>query len=251
MKKNHPWILMAVATALFALNTPLHAAEIDDRIESSFKESYVAKTYLKNDAVKAESSEGVVTLSGTVDQQTHKALAQETAQNLPGVTRVDNRLELKGEQPAESSNEWIAMKVNTMLLFNRNVRSSDTDVYVEEGIVTLRGEAESATQKDLITEYVKNVKGIESVRNEMTIAATPKEPRQATQEKIDDASITAQVKTALLTHRSTSDLDPKVKTKDGVVTLGGKASDSTEKDLVTNLVRDIRGVSNVINNMVV
>ena len=68
-------------------------------------------------------------------------------------------------------------------------------------------------------------------------------------EKIDDASITAQVKMTLLSHRSTSVLSTKVKTKDGVVILGGKAKNAAEKDLVTKLVNDINGVKSVVNNM--
>ncbi len=251
MKTNYQRILMVTAIAFLVASTPLRASETDERIESSFKESYVFKTYLKNDAVKAESKEGAVTLSGTVNHDSHKKLAEETVANLPSVKSVDNRLELKGEHPAESSNEWIAMKVNTMLLFNRNVSPSNTNVYVEEGVVTLRGEATSEAQRDLITEYVRDINGIEGVRNEMTVAQPPKEPKQTLQEKIDDASITAQVKMALLFHRSTSVLKTKVETKDGVVTLSGKAANAAEKDLVTKLVSNIHGVNNIVNNMTV
>ena len=251
MKTNYMHAFNAVAIGLLIISAPLCASETDGRIESSARESYVFKTYLKNDAIKVQSKDGIVTLSGTVEQDSHKGLAQETAANLPGVKSVDNRIELKGEHPAESSNEWIAMKVNTMLLFHRNVRSLNTKVYVEQGIVTLRGEANSAAQKDLIPEYVKDINGIEGVRNEMTVAPPAKEPQQTVREKIDDASITAQVKMALLTHRSTSVLKTKVETKDGVVTLGGKAANAAEKELVTKLVSDISGVDSVINNMAV
>lgn len=251
MKVNYQRIFMVTAIALLAANTPLRASETDDRIESAFRESYVFKTYLKDDAVKAASKDGIVTLSGTVEQDSHKGLAEETVANLPGVKSVDNRVELKGEHPAESSNEWIAMQVKTMLAFNRNVSALATNVYVEQGIVTLRGEATSEAQKELITEYVKDINGIEGVRNEMIVVPPAKEAPQTLQEKIDDASITAQVKMALLSHRSTSVLKTKIATKDGVVTLGGKAANVAERDLVTKLVTDIQGVNSVINNMAV
>lgn len=170
MKTNYPRMLVAAAAVLLTFSAPLQASETDKRIESSAQDSYVFKTHLKGDDVKVSSKEGVVTLSGTINQESHKGLAQEMVANLPGVQSVDNRLELRGDHPAESSNEWIAMKVNSMLLFNRNVSPSNTKVYVEEGIVTLRGEAESAAQKDLVTEYVKDIGGIEGVKNEMTVA---------------------------------------------------------------------------------
>jgi osmotically-inducible protein OsmY len=69
------------------------------------------------------------------------------------------------------------------------------------------------------------------------------------QEKIDDASITAQVKMALLFNRATSALKTSASTKDGIVTLSGKAANGAEKDLATKLVNDIHGVNSVVNDM--
>ncbi len=248
MKTNYQRILMMAALALLAASTPLQASETDERIESAAKDSYVFKTYLKDDSVKAESKEGVVTLSGTVNQDSHKKWAEETAKNLPGVKSVDNRLELKAENPPEKSNEWLAMDIKTALLFHRNVSAANTQVYVEEGIVTLRGEAASEAQKELTAEYA-DIQGVREVKNELTVSKNPKNADRTIQEKIDDASITAQVEMALLTHRSTSALKTSVATKDGIVTLSGNAKNSAEKDLVTKLVSDIFGVKNTINNM--
>ena len=243
-------MFMAAAIALLASSTPLFASEMDASIVSSFNASYVAKTYLKADAVKAESMDGIVTLSGTVNDASHKGLAEETAANLPGVKKVDNRLELKAEYPAEQTNEWLAMKIKAALLFHRSVSLENTQVYVEEGIVTLRGEASNEAQKELTTEYA-DVVGVKSIRNEMTVAKTPTIAEQTIQEKIDDASITAQVRMALLTHRSTSVLKTSVATKNGIVLVAGKAKNIAEKDLVTKLVSDIYGVNTVVNDMTV
>lgn len=248
MKLNYRRILVISAVAFLAASTPLRASETDDRIESAAKESYVFKTYLNSDTVKATAKDGIVTLSGTVNQQSHKALAQETVASLPGVTKVDNRLELKADYPADKSNERIAMDVKAALLFHRNVSATETQVYVEEGIVTLRGEASTQAEKELTTAYA-DVDGVREVKNEMTIAKNPKPEGQSMQEKIDDASITAQVKMALLTHRSTSALKTSVATKEGIVTLSGEAANGAEKDLVTKLVSDIHGVNSIVNNM--
>ena len=70
-------------------------------------------------------------------------------------------------------------------------------------------------------------------------------------EKIDDASITALVKTTLLYHRSTSALNTKVKTKHGVVTLTGKAKKPSAKELATKFVSDVYGVKSVKNQMTI
>lgn len=251
MKRKALYVLASVAAvaALFVSGAPLRASETDERIESSFKNSYVSKVYLKDDAVKAESKNGVVTLTGTVADDSHRVLAEETAAGLPGVTQVDNKLATKAEAAAKNSDAWIGGKVKLALLFHRNVNARKTDVDVKVGVVTLKGEASSLAQKELTTEYAKDVDGVKEVRNEMTVAGTPQKAERDASEKIDDASITAQVKVALFTHRSTSSVKTKVVTRDGVVTLSGVAKNAAEKSLVTKLVEDVHGVTGVKNEM--
>jgi osmotically-inducible protein OsmY len=243
--------LVAVVAALVGSSTPVRASETDDRIESSFKKSYVYKTYLKDEHIKISSKDGAVTLSGDVYNETHKPMAQDTAEALPGVTSVDNRIEIKGDQPAESSDTWISMKVKAALLYRRNVSGTKTEVYVKDGVVTLKGVAANQAQKDLTTEYAKDIDGVKSVENEIVVSASLETPGETMGEKIDDASITAQVKGSLLTHHSTSVLSTKVTTNDGVVTVSGNARNDAEKALVTKLVGDINGVKSVVNNMTV
>ena len=190
-------------------------------------------------------------MSGSVADETRKPMAQDIAEALPGVKSVDNHIELKGDQATANSDMWISMKVKGALLYHRNVNASGTEVYLKDGNVTLKGEAANQTQKDLTTEYAKDIEGVKSVQNEMTVAVNPAQPSQTMGEKIDDASITAQVKGSLLAHRSTSVLNTKVTTLDGVVTLGGNAKNAAEKDLVTKLVADIDGVKSVVNNMII
>ena len=251
MKSTCTLALLAATSALLLTSPSLRASDTDSRIESSAAKSYVFKTYLKNDSIKTESKDGVVTLTGTVAEASHKSLAQDTVESLPGVKSVDNRLKVKGESPAEHSDTWIGMKVKTALLFHRNVSASGTDVYVKDGVVTLQGEASSLAQKELTTEYAKDIDNVKEVKNEMTIAKTPAIPSETIGDKIDDASITAQVKSSLLTHHSTSALKTSVSTTDGVVTLSGIAKNDAEKSLVTKLVTDIKGVNSVINNMTI
>jgi osmotically-inducible protein OsmY len=106
-------------------------------------------------------------------------------------------------------------------------------------------------QKELTTEYAKDVDNVKEVKNNMTIAKTPATPDATLGDKIDDASITAQVKSSLLSHHSTSALHTTVSTTDGVVTLSGIAKNDAEKSLVTKLVNDINGVNSVVNNMTI
>jgi osmotically-inducible protein OsmY len=263
----------------------------DAGIEKEAKGSYVFRTYLKDgDKINVQSKDGAVTLSGTVSEEGHKALAEETVRNIDGVKSVDNKLEYKGESSVEMSDTWLTTKVKTALLFRTSVSGFKTEVNTVNGIVTLTGEATSQAQKDLTGEYAKDIEGVKSVKNEMTVTKDEKSAQMATGnsdviavsnvsgqpqqrtvkqetmpvstgdkgrsdaartagEKIDDASITAMVKTSLLYHRSTGGLKTSVTTRDGVVTLEGEAKNSAEKELATRYTKDVHGVVSVNNNM--
>jgi hyperosmotically inducible protein len=250
MKVIYSISIMLAAVALLAFSVPVHASEMDSRIESSARHSYVFQTYLQGDDIKIQSRDGAVTLTGTVAEESHKSLARETVADLPGVKSVDSWLEVKGESPAKNSDAWLTTKVKTTLLFHRSVSAGTTEVYVKDGIVTLRGDASSQAQKELTTEYAKDVEGVKDVNNEMSVSKSSEKTRTIG-EKIDDASITAQVKMTLLYHRSTSALHTKVETKNGVVTLSGKASNAAALDLASKLAGDVNGVIDVRNQMAI
>ena len=252
MKRRNPVTMIIAAFAILVAGQALLATQTSDRIESSAIKSYVFMTYLKGDDIKIQATnDGVVTLTGTVSEWSHRTLAEETVAGLPGVTRVDNKLEVTGGKPDENSDAWIAMKVKTMLMFHRKMNSLKTDVEVKDGIVTLHGEASSEAQKELTTEYVKDVEGVKSVKNDMTVEKTGKTTVEKVREYIDDASITAQVKLALLFHRGTSVINTKVETKNGIVTVSGVAKNSAERDLVGKLVNNIKGVKGLKNKITV
>ncbi|MGZ5567963.1 MAG: BON domain-containing protein [Limisphaerales bacterium] len=250
IKSSIPLALIAATSSFLLANVSVRATETDDRIVSSAKSSYVFKTYLKDDSIKTKSKDGVVTLSGKVADASHKTLAENTVESLPGVISVNNRIKVKGENQPEHSDSWITTKVKSALLFHRNVSSSGTSISTKDGVVTLKGEASSMAQKELTTEYAKDIDNVKEVDNQMTVASTAPQA-ETVGEKIDDASITAEVKSTLMSHRATSAIKTKVSTTDGAVTLSGVAKNDAEKALVTKLVTDLDGVTSVINNMTV
>ena len=207
IKKKYPLLLvmaagiLAFVAVLVFTGGAVRASERDDRIESSFKKSYMYNTYLKAEDIQITCKDGAVTLSGAVADETHKPMAQGVAGALPGVTSVDNRITIKGEQPAKSSDMWISVKVKAALLYHRNVSATNTEVYVKDGIVTLKGMAANQTQKDLTTEYAKNIAGVKGVRNEIVASKGLGTAGETQSVKIDNAPITAPVKGSLLAHR--------------------------------------------------
>jgi len=131
-----------------------------------------------------------------------------------------------------------------------NVSAADTKVAVENGNVTLTGTADNIAQKDLTALYAKEIDNVKSVKNDIVVKAVPPSG-ETIGEKIDDASITSQLKYSLLSHKATSAIKTKVTTTDGVVVITGEAASEAEKSLVTKLAEDVRGVKSVSNNMTV
>src|SRR5277367_1873866 len=89
--------------ALFA------STSTDGKIEDAAKASYNYRTVLDGQ-VSVKSNDGVVTLTGTVQDKDDRALAEDTVNNLPGVVSVDNQIVVRSDIP-EHSDAWIALKV--------------------------------------------------------------------------------------------------------------------------------------------
>ena len=287
MKAIHSAVLMAAAFALLTISVPVHGSNTDDGIESSARKTYVFKTYLKDDDIKIQSKDGAVTLTGTVAEEPNIMLAQVTVEGLPGVKSVDNQLKLKDEPGTGSPDALISARVKLVLLSHRNLNAGKTDVQVKDGIVTLSGEAENQAQIDLTTEYIRDVEGVKDVKNDMTVSEVEKtmgekagdvgkkigDTASSVSKKIgdtagnvgnkigntagdvgewiDDTSITALVKATLLYHSSTSGINTKVETTEGVVKLSGSAKNASEKELATKYVEDLYGVKSVNNQMTI
>ena len=230
--------LIASPLALFA------SSAIDNKIEDAAKASYNYRTVLEGH-VQVKASDGVVTLTGTVQDKGDKDLAADTVGNLPGVVSVNNQIKVEPAFP-EKSDAWMAFKIRSRLLVKGNVSATNTKVEVKDGNVLLTGTADNIAQKELTTAYAKDIDGVKSVKNAIVVT-----DKTTLAEKIDDASITSQVKYALLTHKSTSALKTKVVTSDGVVLVTGEAASDAEKALVTKLAKDVRGVNSVSNYMTV
>lgn len=242
--------LLALAVLTLSPALLLASTDSDRLIDDAANGSYNYRAVLDNH-VKAHSRDGVVTLTGDVQDHDQKKLAEDTVSNLPGVVSVINEITVNSE-PKEHSDAWIALKIRTLLLVRANVSATATTVNVTNGDVLLTGSVDNAAQKDLTEAYAKDVDGVRSVRNDLVIKDRAPDSTDATVgEAVDDASITTQVKYALVSHRSTSAIKTKVTTKDGVVMISGDADSDAEKDLVSKLANSVRGVKSVENDMTV
>ena len=248
ISRQNPFINVAVFSAflLVAGASPAMASDSDHRIEAAARNSYNFKVFLKDDGIKVTCVKGMVVLSGSATGEMHRSLAEATVAGLPGVHGVDNRILLIGEQPATASDADA---------FHKNVSANATEVHTSAGVVTLTGVAGSAAERDLAGEYAKDVDGVMDVHNNIAVAVPPARTHPTVGERvgetIDDSSITAQIKTTLLFHKSVRALATKVITKEGNVSLHGEAKTLAEKEQVTRLAEDIKGVRHVSNHMTI
>ena len=245
MNTKNLFLLLSLAASPIAL---LASSADDRKIESAAKASYNDRTVLE-DHVKVKVNDGVVTLTGTVQDNDERSLAEDTVSNLPGVRQVKNEIKTYSTY-SEHSDRWMAFKIRSRLLVKANVSIATTKVAVEDGIVTLTGTTDNIAQKELTEVYAKEIDGVKAVKNDLIVKSDPS-MKETARDEIDDASITTQVKYALLSHSATSAVKTKVVTTDGKIVVTGEAASDAEKSLVTKLAQDVRGVRSVTNDMTV
>ena len=120
-------------------------------------------------------------------------------------------------------------QIGTAILLNRHLNPFEISVDVEGDTAILTGTVDEAIDKELAGRVAMNAKGIARVDNRIAIDAnTPGRPRVDGQrdlgEVLEDASITASVKSRLLWNELTDGLDIEVDTVDHRVTLTGDAT---------------------------
>jgi osmotically-inducible protein OsmY len=134
-------------------------------------------------------SDGVVTLSGQVDAADDKAEAVRIARETEGVTRVDDRLRVKGEpgvQPGETPaaglekvrtldqagrDSWITTKVQAKFFMDSQIKGHQIDVDTRKGVVTLKGVVSSEAAKKEAARIASETDGVSRVLNELKVAA--------------------------------------------------------------------------------
>lgn len=126
---------------------------------------------------------------------------------------------------------------------------------MQNGKATLTGTVEEDAKKKLAKEIALGVNGVHEVDNQIVVQADyiPPKPTSARAygEVIDDASITAAVKSILLWSTCTNGLTMHVDTQLGMVMLLGTTDSAAAKDLAGHLAMNTRGVVSVDNQLVV
>lgn len=155
---------------------------------------------------------------------------------------------------------WLDGRIETAFTLNQHLNPFSIDTDVEGGVVTLDGTVESDIDRDLAAEIALNVDGVKDVDNrlktggESTVTAMTSSAKRAAgnfMDKVDDATVTATVKTRLLANDNTKGLSIAVDTRDNVVTLSGAVASDEERELAAALANNVSDVETVNNRLIV
>ena len=158
-------------------------------------------------------------------------MVQEPAPSITLGTQVDDAVITSG--------------VKSALLADDLVKSFDLQVETRKGTVQLSGFVDSQAQIDQALAITRSVAGVTEIENGVTLKGTP----STVGTKIDDASVTGRVKTALLADPDIKSFDISVVTFKGEVQLTGFVNSQAQIDLASQLASAAEGATSVKNEL--
>jgi osmotically-inducible protein OsmY len=218
---------------------------------------------------------GVVTLEGEVEETADKTEAVRIARETEGVTRVEDRLRVRGEAERDTADTaagierpdvWLTAKVQSKYFLDDEVKGLEIDVDTSEGVVTLSGTVRSEAERRQAVALARNTEGVREVVDKLqltpgepddtTAAGKPSETEQRRMNPVDDLSrpdewITMKIQSKYFLDTDVKGRNINVDTATGVVTLKGTVMSEAEKSHAESIAKDTEGVSRVVNQLTV
>ena len=179
--------------------------------------------------------DGIVTLTGTVDNYAKKLEAENAAKKVAGVKAVVEKIEIDYNH-AVRTDEDIAADAVDALKWNVAVPEDKLKIIVSHGWVYLQGVVDWNYQKHSAKIAVENIPGVKGVVNSLQI-------KSADYDKIEKRAIESAI------HRNSSlfDKDIEVEVSGNVVTLTGSVTAHFQKEEAERIAWNSPGVWTVNN----
>lgn len=179
-----------VATVLIVNTVPLLAAEvpkenstkskstIGEKIDDTVITTQVKMALMKDSSTATfgtdvTTTNGIVVLKGTVQNNAEKDITTKVAASVQGVKSVKNEMKITKDQTSTVSEKIddsaITTKVKIALNSHDSTEALKTSVTTNDLVVTVSGKAKNKAEKELVTKIVKDVDGVKSVVNIMTV----------------------------------------------------------------------------------
>jgi osmotically-inducible protein OsmY len=196
----------------------------DQQIANAVDHTFLTDAALHNKQIDITvNDQGIVTLTGGVDNLMLKERAAKLAETIRGVRGVVNTVTLK--TPSRSDDQ-IRKDVESALLYDAATDSYKLNADVKGGVVTLSGTVPSYREKQLAVYVTKGVKGVKAVNESITLDSKSNRP---------DAEIAAEVKRAIAIDVWLHPNFITTAVKDGVVTLSGTVGNPAQHDRAMSL----------------
>ena len=159
----------------------------DGWITAKIQSKYFLDEDVKGREIDVSTSNGVVTLRGTVDNdmQHHEAVA--IARNTDGVNDVQDYVQVRpaesampmtaagtSMQPVTMPDAWITTKVQSKYFIDPAVKSLAVNVDTNDGVVTLTGEVATPNDRKAAEDVARQTRGVKRVLNNIKVAAPGK-----------------------------------------------------------------------------
>jgi osmotically-inducible protein OsmY len=160
----------SIALAVGLITPALKAAPpalSDQAISDAIEEELLSAQAVPMTRLDIKTENGVVTLTGTVDNVLAKTRAARVASTVKGARAVVNRIEVQPDEPR--SDQEIRTDVALALAADPAADAYELTAEVEDGVVTLSGTVESWQEEQLAIMAAKGVAGVRAVKSNIDI----------------------------------------------------------------------------------
>jgi hyperosmotically inducible periplasmic protein len=236
-------ILMGVPYVAMAAPHATTGAQDDSSVASTVM-SKLDKKQFKNVKVNVDSN-GIATLTGTVDLYEYKMDADRRVHKVKGVKAVRNEIEVAG--PAVSDQE-LQQKLGEKLAYDRvgygNLFNAIT-LGVHDGVVTLGGHARTDVDKDSAMALVATYPGVKEVENEIEV-----DPVSIMDDQTRMAVARAVYGAPTLNRYAIDPAKPiRISVQNGHVELAGVVDSQADKEMAYIRANQVSGVFSVKNDL--
>lgn len=132
---------------------------------------------VNGNATEVSAEDEVVTLKGIAASEAAKDLTTEYAEDVAGVKKVHNKMTIAEAKDGESrtilgaiDDASISAQIKGSLLTHGSTSALHTGIKTHEGAVTVSGIASNDAEKNLVTKLIRDINGVVSVTNNMSIS---------------------------------------------------------------------------------
>ena len=193
---------------------------------------------INSDNITVKVSQGVVTLAGHVGSYAEKIDAEKAALRVSGVKALAVEMDVKFGGDSTRKDVEIAQTAKNVLDWTTYLPTDAVKVTVENGWVTLSGKVEWEYQRQSAVSAVRYLYGVKGVSDDIVIKPN-----------ISATVVKADIEAALKRRAKRDAKDISVSVSGGDVTLSGKVSSWSERELATNTAWGTLGVSKVVDNI--